>query len=116
MNQLIIVVNVVVAGVGWSLTTKLNNMDIYTCGDLQTMSLSSLQKQFGPKIGQSLYKYCRGQDYRPIKLDLERKSVSAEVNYGIRFTKVTCTSRNVGKSESTSPPPVVSPIYNFEVI
>ncbi|KAL5013110.1 hypothetical protein ScPMuIL_007380 [Solemya velum] len=76
-----------IPSVGWSLTKKLNNMGIFTCGNLQKSSLATLQKEFGPKTGQSLYKYCRGEDYRPIKMDQERKSVSAEVNYGIRFTK-----------------------------
>lgn len=63
-------------------------MSVSTCGDLQSLSLGALQKEFGPKTGQSLYKYCRGQDDRQIKLEQERKSVSAEINYGIRFKNV----------------------------
>ena len=75
-------------GVGWSMSRRLQSMSVSTCGDLQNLSLGALQKEFGPKTGQSLYKYCRGQDDRQIKLEQERKSVSAEINYGIRFKNV----------------------------
>jgi DNA repair protein REV1 len=49
-------------GVGWSMSRRLQSMSVSTCGDLQNLSLGALQKEFGPKTGQSLYKYCRGQD------------------------------------------------------
>ncbi|KAH3821346.1 hypothetical protein DPMN_123109 [Dreissena polymorpha] len=75
-----------IPGVGWSLARRFEAMKVTTCGDLQRFSLDALQKDFGPKTGQSLFKYCRGQDDRPIKIEQQRKSVSAEVNYGIRFT------------------------------
>ena len=39
------------------------------------------------KIGNALYKHCRGEDDRELNFGHERKSVSAEVNYGIRFTQ-----------------------------
>jgi hypothetical protein len=55
---------------------------------MQAMSIDLLQKEIGPKTGQTLYNFCRGIDNRPIKMDTERKSVSAEINYGIRFTQV----------------------------
>lgn len=75
-------------GVGWTTSHKLQNMNVKTCGDMQRIGLSSLQKEFGPKTGLSLYRACRGQDDRVIKVEKERKSVSAEINYGIRFSKV----------------------------
>ncbi|OWF54110.1 DNA repair protein REV1-like isoform X2 [Mizuhopecten yessoensis] len=74
-----------IPGVGWSMSKKLKTMNVEKCGDLQKVSLGVLQKEFGPKTGQSLYRYCRGEDDRPIKTEQERKSVSAEINYGIRF-------------------------------
>ena len=74
------------------MTNKLQNMAVVTCGHLRELSLGHLQKEFGPKTGQMLHKYSLGQDDRPIKMDQERKSVSAEINYGIRFTKV-CTTQ-----------------------
>ncbi|XP_071489120.1 DNA repair protein REV1-like [Diadema antillarum] len=72
-------------GVGWSTSRRMESLSIKTCGDLQQISLQALQKEFGPKTGQSLFNFCRGVDNRPIRQEQERKSVSAEVNYGIRF-------------------------------
>ncbi|XP_009082277.1 PREDICTED: DNA repair protein REV1-like [Acanthisitta chloris] len=67
--------------------SKLASLGIKTCGDLQCASMSKLQKEFGPKTGQMLYRFCRGLDDRPVRTEKERKSVSAEINYGIRFTQ-----------------------------
>lgn len=75
-------------GVGRSMESKLASLGIRTCGDLQCASMSKLQKEFGPKTGQMLYRFCRGLDDRPVRTEKERKSVSAEINYGIRFTQV----------------------------
>ncbi|NXL87326.1 REV1 protein, partial [Alectura lathami] len=74
-------------GVGRSMESKLASLGIRTCGDLQCASMSKLQKEFGPKMGQMLYRFCRGLDDRPVRTERERKSVSAEINYGIRFTQ-----------------------------
>lgn len=60
-------------------------MNVRTCGELQKISLGVLQKDFGKKIGEQLYKMCRGLDDTKLSLEHVRKSVSAEVNYGIRF-------------------------------
>ncbi|KAK8742032.1 hypothetical protein OTU49_002068 [Cherax quadricarinatus] len=73
-------------GVGWSLETRLQGEGIYTCGDLQAKTLGQLQAAFGSRTGQSLFNYCQGIDDRLVKSEHVRKSVSAEVNYGIRFT------------------------------
>uniref|UniRef100_A0A8C3TE96 DNA repair protein REV1 n=1 Tax=Chelydra serpentina TaxID=8475 RepID=A0A8C3TE96_CHESE len=74
-------------GVGRSMESKLASLGIKTCGDLQYLTMSKLQKEFGPKTGQMLYRFCRGLDDRPVRMEKERKSVSAEINYGIRFTQ-----------------------------
>ncbi|XP_039723071.1 DNA repair protein REV1 isoform X8 [Pteropus medius] len=74
-------------GVGHSMESKLASLGIKTCGDLQYMTMAKLQKEFGPKTGQMLYRFCRGLDDRPVRTEKERKSVSAEINYGIRFTQ-----------------------------
>ncbi|XP_032111341.1 DNA repair protein REV1 isoform X10 [Sapajus apella] len=74
-------------GVGRSMESKLASLGIKTCGDLQYMTMAKLQKEFGPKTGQMLYRFCRGLDDRPVRTEKERKSVSAEINYGIRFTQ-----------------------------
>ncbi|BFZ23118.1 hypothetical protein BsWGS_26157 [Bradybaena similaris] len=76
-------------GVGYSMSRKLTLLEVHTCGDLQKMALSTLKQEFGPKTGETLHRFSLGQDIREIKGDKERKSVSAEVNYGIRFSKAT---------------------------
>nr|XP_033331217.1 DNA repair protein rev1 isoform X2 [Megalopta genalis] len=72
-------------GVGWTTTNKLHSMNVRTCAELQTVSSSTLQKEFGKKMGEVLYNMCRGIDHSKLNLEHVRKSVSAEVNYGIRF-------------------------------
>ncbi|XP_066233661.1 DNA repair protein REV1 isoform X3 [Saccopteryx leptura] len=74
-------------GVGRSMESKLASLGIKTCGDLQCMTMAKLQKEFGPKTGQMLYRFCRGLDDRPVRTEKARKSVSAEINYGIRFAQ-----------------------------
>ena len=75
-------------GVGWSLRDKLRTLGVETCSDLQKLSCQVLQGEFGAKTGVVLYQSSRGIDHRTLKTQRERKSVSAEINYGIRFTKV----------------------------
>ena len=67
---------------------KLSGMGVKTCGDLQHVAQSQLQKAFGPRTGQTLFRFCRGLDERLVRYEKERKSVSAEMNYNIRFTGV----------------------------
>ena len=75
-------------GVGYSTTNKLKEMDVETCGELRLLSLAKLQKDFGLKNGTMLYEYSRGIDSRELKVTSERKSVSVDINYGIRFTDI----------------------------
>uniref|UniRef100_A0A3Q0T1W1 DNA repair protein REV1 n=1 Tax=Amphilophus citrinellus TaxID=61819 RepID=A0A3Q0T1W1_AMPCI len=75
-------------GVGPVMGRKLGLMGVWSCGDLQQVSLSQLQKKFGPRTGQTLFRFCRGLDDRPVRYEKERKSVSAEMNYNIRFNRV----------------------------
>ncbi|KAM9850950.1 DNA repair protein REV1 [Aulostomus maculatus] len=75
-------------GVGPVMGRKLASIGVRTCGDLQQVSLSQLQKKFGPRTGQTLFRFCRGLDDRPVRYEKERKSVSAEMNYNIRFKKI----------------------------
>ncbi|KAJ1522287.1 hypothetical protein ONE63_002587 [Megalurothrips usitatus] len=72
-------------GVGRTMAGQLQGMDVVTCGDLQKLSKAELCEEMGAKTGELLYNLCRGQDNRPLNFDHQRKSVSAEVNYGIRF-------------------------------
>ncbi|KAF3694693.1 DNA repair protein REV1 [Channa argus] len=75
-------------GVGPVMGRKLAAVGVISCGDLRQVSLSQLQKKFGPRTGQTLFRFCRGLDDRPVRYEKERKSVSAEMNYNIRFTKI----------------------------
>ncbi|XP_047478383.1 DNA repair protein REV1-like [Penaeus chinensis] len=84
-------------GVGWSLGKRLESEGVRTCKDMQAWSLGQLQTAFGSRTGQSLYNYCRGIDDRPVKSEHMRKSVSAEVNYGIRFTCVADAEKFIGE-------------------
>ena len=67
-----------VPGVGPVMGRKLSGMGVKTCGDLQHASQSQLEKAFGPRTGQTLFRFCRGLDDRPVRYEKERKSVSAE--------------------------------------
>ncbi|XP_034255032.1 DNA repair protein REV1 [Thrips palmi] len=71
-------------GVGYTMASRLQGMGISTCGEMQNMSAGKLN-ELGTKTGELLFRQCRGDDNRPLNFDYQRKSVSAEVNYGIRF-------------------------------
>ncbi|XP_068083835.1 DNA repair protein Rev1 isoform X2 [Anabrus simplex] len=76
-------------GVGYSLSSRLHSQGVSSCGELQNLPLNQLKKQFGAKTGEMLYKHSRGLDERTLAVSHQRKSVSAEINYGIRFTEQT---------------------------
>lgn len=87
-NNTLTTVSFFFAGVGRATRYKLEHLHVKTCGDLQELSLSTLQQHFGLKTGQILYNYCRGKDDRSLQMEYNQKSVSAEINYGIRFKNV----------------------------
>ena len=72
-------------GVGYSTAEKLREMKIESCAELKSLSLNVLQTQFGSKTGKTLYEYARGMDSRQLRVTTERKSVSVDINFGIRF-------------------------------
>ncbi|KAF7336714.1 DNA repair protein [Mycena venus] len=53
--------------------------------DLASKSRAVLSEALGKKTGEKLYNAIRGIDDTQLSSDKQRKSVSAEVNYGIRF-------------------------------
>ena len=63
-----------------------NNKPV-TISDLRTISLPKLISILGPKTGTRIYEHARGIDRTPVGSHQQtiRKSVSAEVNWGIRF-------------------------------
>ncbi|KAH7318839.1 hypothetical protein B0J17DRAFT_711096 [Rhizoctonia solani] len=54
-------------------------------GDLAKHSKAALQRALGDKSGERIWNAIRGIDDRALESDKPRKSVSADVNYGIRF-------------------------------
>jgi len=72
-------------GVGYSTSSKLSSLGITTCQQLTQLPISKLHIEFGKKIGTNLYNFARGIDDRCLTLEVERKSLSADVNFGIRF-------------------------------
>ncbi|KAK0178966.1 hypothetical protein PV327_007801 [Microctonus hyperodae] len=74
-----------IPGVGYTTMNQLKKMNVHICSDLQEISLGVLQKEFGKKTGEMLYNTCRGIDSSKLNIEHVRKSVSSEVNYGIRF-------------------------------
>lgn len=53
-------------GVGSSMTYKLNQVGLKTCGDVQLVSLARLEMLLGKKMAQTLHQNCRGIDLRPL--------------------------------------------------
>lgn len=76
-------------GVGYAIVEKIQKelaIESPTINDIIPIPKETLVNIFGPKTSEKLYNYCRGKDN--FALDLEsvmRKSVSVDVNYGIRF-------------------------------
>lgn len=67
-------------GVGPRTEAQLNEMGIFTIGDLQQLERGFLQKTFG-KLGNELYDLCRGIDNRPVKSSRLPKSFGEEETY-----------------------------------
>ncbi|OCB87229.1 DNA/RNA polymerase [Sanghuangporus baumii] len=63
----------------------LDRLGAATLGELAKKPRSVLCDVFGKAMGSTLYYACRGIDHRNLESDKPRKSVSAEINYGIRF-------------------------------
>ena len=86
-------------GVGRVLAEKLKtHHSVETCEHLQDITLQTLKQEFGVKTGQSLFDLCRGRDGKSqLDYDEERKSVSAEINYGIRFSDISEAEKFIGQ-------------------
>ena len=58
---------------------------VQTVGDLRNVPLAKLRELFGEKQAQSLFRLCRGIDDRPWDPRPPRKSVGAQIAWGVRF-------------------------------
>jgi DNA repair protein REV1 len=72
-------------GVAWSIGGKLEDIGIKFVKDIREFSKEKLVQTLGPKTGEKLWDYARGIDKTEIGEQVVRKSVSAEVNWGVRF-------------------------------
>ncbi|KAK4498236.1 hypothetical protein PRZ48_010893 [Zasmidium cellare] len=72
-------------GVAWSLGGKLEEIGIKFVKDIRDTSKQKLITTLGPKTGEKMYEYARGIDKTEVGDQVVRKSVSAEVNWGVRF-------------------------------
>jgi DNA polymerase-4 len=66
-----------IPGVGKVTAKKMHELGLFTCADLQALSMDQLHHHFG-SWGLKLYDISRGQDDREVSDDGERKSVSVE--------------------------------------
>ncbi|KAJ8524569.1 hypothetical protein ON010_g16548 [Phytophthora cinnamomi] len=76
-------------GVGYKTGAKLDDLGIEEVGQVISMTKGELVRSLGKASGEMLYNYARGIDLRPLSVEsnMMRKSVSAVVNFGIRFEK-----------------------------
>jgi DNA repair protein REV1 len=72
-------------GVSHSIGGKLGEIGITFVKDIREVSKERLIATLGPKTGEKLRDYSRGIDRTEVGEQPPRKSVSAEVNWGIRF-------------------------------
>lgn len=72
-------------GVGRRVAEKLDALKIDTCKALRGKSLEQLIKAVGAAKGKSLFEFSRGIDVRELELGSERKCVTVEIGWGVRF-------------------------------
>ncbi|GAP85951.1 putative impB mucB samB family protein [Rosellinia necatrix] len=72
-------------GVAYSTAGKLEEIGVKFVNDIRQTSKERLINTLGPKMGGKLWDYARGIDKTEVGNQPIRKSVSAEVNWGIRF-------------------------------
>ncbi len=72
-------------GVAYSLGGKLEEIGVKYVKDIRSLTKERLVSALGPKTGEKLWDYSRGIDKVEVGEQAIRKSVSAEVNWGIRF-------------------------------
>jgi DNA repair protein REV1 len=76
-------------GAGYKTGAKLEALGVEDVRQLVSMAKGELVRSLGKASGEMLFNYARGIDVRPLSMEsnMMRKSVSAVVNFGIRFDK-----------------------------
>ena len=72
-------------GVASSIGGKLEEIGVKLVQDIRDLSKEKLMTTLGPKTGEKIWDYARGIDRIEVGEQAIRKSVSAEVNWGVRF-------------------------------
>lgn len=72
-------------GVGWSTERKLAELGVHSVRDVHATTKQALQGALGAKAGALLWDFAHGRDSRKVEPPKGRKSVGAEVNWGVRF-------------------------------
>lgn len=72
-------------GVAYSIGGKLEEIGVKFVKDARQLTKDRLMTVLGPKTGEKIWDYSRGIDRAEVGEQVIRKSVSAEVNWGIRF-------------------------------
>ncbi|KAI1004718.1 hypothetical protein K3495_g3496 [Podosphaera aphanis] len=72
-------------GVAHSIGGKLKAIGVNLVKDIRLLSKNRLMTALGRKLGEKIWDYSHGIDHSEVGEQAVRKSVSAEVNWGIRF-------------------------------
>ena len=72
-------------GIAYSIGGKLEEIGVKFVKDVRALSKERMVSVLGPKTGEKIWDYSRGIDRAEVGDQVTRKSVSAEVNWGIRF-------------------------------
>lgn len=72
-------------GVAYSIGGKLEEIGVKYVKDIRELSKEKLVNALGPKTGEKIWEYSRGIDRAEVGEQVIRKSVSADVNWGVRF-------------------------------
>ena len=72
-------------GIAYSIGGKLEEIGVKYVKDVRQLSKERMISILGPKTGEKVWDYSRGIDRTEVGDQVIRKSVSAEVNWGIRF-------------------------------
>eukprot|EP01138_Halocafeteria_seosinensis_P005842 gb/GECG01005971.1/.p1 GENE.gb/GECG01005971.1/~~gb/GECG01005971.1/.p1 ORF type:complete len:1116 (+),score=169.62 gb/GECG01005971.1/:1-3348(+) len=74
-------------GIGWKNSQLLEDHSIHTVNDVLQSSRETLQKLLGSKQGELVWRCARGDDMdQPLQQMENRKSVGADINWGVRFS------------------------------
>lgn len=72
-------------GFGSSLGSRIEELGVRFVKDVRDIPRERLVSSLGQKTGLKIWEYARGIDKAEVGNEVQRKSVSAEVNWGIRF-------------------------------